>query len=144
MADFVIDTSTDPELEHYEETVELDGREYLLRFDWNRRDESWYLGVYLPDGTALSTGRRILHGVSLLRGEIDSRLPPGLLMAVDFSGTQTDPGIDELGIDARCGLVYTDAEDLAAELAAVVVAQDGTDPDAFSVDLDTVDTGGGG
>jgi len=106
VAKFVIDTLTDG-TEHYEQFVELDGREYLFRFDWNIRDESWYFGIYLPDETPLATSRRMAVGRPLLLGEIDDRLPPGLLMAIDTSGKEEDADLDELG--ARVIFAYFDA-----------------------------------
>lgn len=96
----------------FEQDVELDGRVYTLRFAWNTRDESWVMSVLHPDGTGLAMGRKIVLGIPLLQGEIDSRLPPGLLMATDTTNQGLEPGRSDLG--RRVVLAYYDAEEVAA------------------------------
>jgi len=90
---------------------ELDGVRYLVRFTWNTRDEAWRLSFYLPDGTPLSESRRVVLSFPLLRGEIDDRLPPGVLMAIDATSSNADVQHDDL-LD-RVHLVYYDAQFLA-------------------------------
>ena len=111
MSVFVIDTSTDPEVKSYEQFQELDGREYQFTLDWNERNEHWTLGAYLPDGTRLAVGRKVVIGVPLFRGEIDKRLPPGLLIAVDASESGTESDVDELG--SRVLLMYSTVDELS-------------------------------
>jgi hypothetical protein len=112
MAVFILDTSIDPTDTDYAQTHELDGREYVLRFTWCSRDASWGVSVYLTDGTPLSLGRKIVLGIPLLNGEIDSRLPAGALMAIDPTGSDVDPGLGELG--GRVLLAYYDAAEFAS------------------------------
>lgn len=92
-------------------TQELDGRRYQFRFTWNKRDNAWRISAYLPDGTPLALSRKIVIGIPLFYADIDKRLPPGWLMAVDRSDSNVDPGHDELG--QRVPLIYFDADYLA-------------------------------
>lgn len=111
MAVFVLDITTDADTLEFEQTHELDGRAYLFVGKWNARDSAWRLSAYLTDGTPLALGRKVVVGVPLFRGEIDSRLPPGMLMAVDTTGADREPAIDEVG--GRVVIAYYDAEEMA-------------------------------
>jgi hypothetical protein len=95
-----------------EQDVELDGIVYTFRFAWNTRDESWSLSVLLPSGEGLAMGRKVVLGVPLLRGEIDSRLPPGMLVAVDTTEQSAEPGRYDLG--KRVIVSYFDADEVPA------------------------------
>jgi hypothetical protein len=93
------------------QTHELDGRRYQFRVTWNERDGASRLSVYQPDGTPLVLSRKIVLGVPLWRGEVDPRLPPGWLIAVDRSRSDVDPSREDLG--ERVPLIYFDADYLA-------------------------------
>jgi hypothetical protein len=107
-----ISVSEPNDTEAYSLDMELDGTVYTLDFLWNRRDESWVMSVYLPDGTLLAGNRKLVLGFPLLRGEIDSRLPPGVLILVDSTESNDEPERDEVG--GRCFLAYLDEEEVAA------------------------------
>jgi hypothetical protein len=115
MAIFELTFNTDPTVIDSEQTYELDGREYVIRQTWNARDESHSLSFYLTDGTPLALGRKVCLGVPILRGEVDDRLPPGMLLAVDSTGKDVEPGIDELGGD-RVKVLYYDAAEVVSML----------------------------
>jgi hypothetical protein len=110
MAILILDTSVDPEVTAYEQHVDLEGRTYLLKFDYGQRDDSWYLSLYDQDEDPLVCGKRVAIGIPLLRGEVDSRLPPGILMAVDTTETGQEAGLEDLG--ARVKLVYLELASL--------------------------------
>jgi hypothetical protein len=110
MAIVVIDTSTDPEVFAYEQFVDLEQRTFLFKLDWNERDESWSLSIYDQDEEPLVTGKRVAIGIPLLRGEVDSRLPDGILMAVDVTEQHGEAGVSDLG--ARVNLVYYEVASL--------------------------------
>jgi hypothetical protein len=112
MAKFTLDISVDTDVNNFEQTHELDGRLYLMRFQWNRRDKSWSVSFYLPDGTPLATGRKINLGVPLLNGEIDERLPPGMLLSVDLTQSDVEAAHDDIGM--RIVLEYFDLDELTA------------------------------
>jgi hypothetical protein len=92
---------------NYSEIVEIEGREYVLRFDWSDRESIWYLSIYDQDENPLALSLRLVVGRSLLEGKTDSRLPPGRMAAIDLSGTGAEAGVDELG--TRVVLAYEDA-----------------------------------
>ena len=117
MAIFEIDISVESEdVETFTQDVELDGVVYALAFKWNRRDESWTMSVYQPDGTLLAGGRKLVVGFPLLRGEIDTRLPAGELMCVDLSARKVEPEQTEIG--RRVILAYYDEEEVDATIEA--------------------------
>jgi hypothetical protein len=94
----------------YEQSVVLDGVEYRLRLMWSERERRWYLDVMLADGTLLAAGRKIVADQDVLGWmSSDDRLP-GMLLAVDMTGAQTDPDLRDLG--TRVLLYYLDAETL--------------------------------
>jgi hypothetical protein len=105
MATWIVPTARDSRL--YERVVELDGREYVLRFDWSARDESWYLSIYDQDEEPLALSLRMLTGHPILKGQTDPRLPPGQLFVVDTTGSDADPALGNFG--AEVALVYEDA-----------------------------------
>lgn len=82
----------------YTQRTTLDGREYQLRFDYNGREDRWYLDILTVDGQKLVTGIKLIGNWPLLRRFTDPRLPPGNLVAVDFSPLEGEPpGFAELG-----------------------------------------------
>lgn len=89
----------------------LDGTVYELEFRYNQREACWYFSISLEDGTELLRGIKIVVGVSLLGRSIDSRLPPGELVAVANTEDDSPPALDELGIDRRVTLTYTPTAD---------------------------------
>ena len=91
----------------YEEVVILENREYTLTFRWSTRDDAWYLSIYDQDGNSLALGIRVVINIPLLRRETKATLPKGLLMAVDLSGKDTEPAVDDLG--TRVVLMYEEA-----------------------------------
>lgn len=115
----------------YTQRTSLDGREYILRFIFNEREQRWYLDFFDGDETPLALSLKLVANWNLLRRETDERLPPGELYAIDLSGTSNedvptdagtatllqiarDPGRDDLGADGRVALMYFDAAELAA------------------------------
>jgi hypothetical protein len=116
MAVLIIDTSTDPETTAYEQFVDFEGRTYLLKFDYGQRDDAWYLSIYDQDEDPIICGKRVAIGIPLLRGEVDSRLPGGILMAVDTTETHQEAGLEDLG--AHVKLVYFEVATLEEEAAS--------------------------
>jgi hypothetical protein len=87
--------------------VTLEGRLYTLRLAWNIRAEAWFLSVYDSAGSAVLEGKKVVADWDLLRTVVDSRRPPGQLLALDLEGTGEAPGLAELG--ERVILVYAEA-----------------------------------
>lgn len=111
---------TSIELVNYVQTTSLDGRDYILRFLFNRRDQRWRISVLDQDESPIRFGVKVVADSPLLRRETDDRRPKGILLAKDLGATDVDrsageklvaidPGVDELG--ARVLLIYfTEAE----------------------------------
>lgn len=91
----------------------LDGRDYLLTFDWNQRDGRWRLDVADAAGVPLATGVSLVTRGYPLAGVVDALRPAGDLVVVDATGANDlDPGFADLG--ARFQLVYFTAAELRA------------------------------
>ena len=105
-----IDTTFNGE-SHVEQRVTLDGRDYVLRFDWNQRDGHWFLGIYDPNGSAIITGLKLVANWKLLGARTETLRPPGELLVLDLQTPVVDPGFADLG--ARHVLVYVEQAEAA-------------------------------
>ncbi len=96
----------------YSYATTLEGREYLLKFRFNQREDVWYLSLYMPDETPLVTGIKMLDGTDLIQ-RADERLPPGKLFAYSNSRNNTTAGgLEEVGKTKRVMLVYVSSDEL--------------------------------
>jgi hypothetical protein len=109
MAYYTIPTSTTEA--RYKQLVSIDGVDYTLQFDWNQREGKWYLRVLINDEILVS-GVKIVVNYSLLDKFKDTRMPSGILMALDSIGEDDDPGLTDLG--NRVKLTYITSDELAA------------------------------
>lgn len=75
----------------YTQRTTLDGREYILAFDWNGRENRWYLSILDVSGEPLANGIKLVANWPLLRRFTDPRLPTGVLMAIDYSPSSGEP-----------------------------------------------------
>lgn len=108
MSHLVIDNDT-TDL-YYDQTVGLEGLEYLMRFTWMNRTSQWLLDIYDQDENPLASGIALVVGWSLLRRFKDSRLPPGVLMCVDVTGQNNEISVPgDLG--DRVLLMYITSDD---------------------------------
>ena len=108
MATVVIPTSTTSQF--YKQQTTLDGQNYTLKFKWNAREEAWYLDILTDAEVAITYGIKIVTDFPLGRRNPDPLMPPGLLIAIDTSGTETPPAIDDFG--TRVQLIYIEEDDL--------------------------------
>ena len=95
--------------------VSLDGELFLVAVTWNEREGAWYLDLSDADGTVLLAGRKLVLGQALLARFRDARLPPGELLVLDTTGSDLEPGPQDLG--ARVPLFYVEATSLPAPFA---------------------------
>lgn len=113
----MIQLSIDPTLPRQRFTLSLDGVRLGVRLGWQERLASWYVDFLDSDNEPILTGRRIAVGDNLFASCSDDRLPPGMLLVIDTTGTDVDPGSADLG--DRVLLIYaTEAEVAAAAEAA--------------------------
>lgn len=83
----------------------LDGREFILSFDWNDREQRFYFSIAASDGTPIMSGRKLVCNWPLTRKIAGTAKPPGILMAIDYSNQAGEPpGLNDLG--ERVKLVY--------------------------------------
>lgn len=85
-----------PDAPRFVQSVQLDGRVYVLRLNWNGRFDSWFLDIEQADGTVLLLSVRVVLGYPLLFGfDHDDRLPPGEFFAICPTGRcRRDPSRD--------------------------------------------------
>ena len=77
------------------QTVSLEGRAYVFRFDWNSRTDRWSMGLATEDGDDILSGAALVLNIDLLR-TIPNTLdyvPPGQLIA----GGIDDPNLETTG-----------------------------------------------
>jgi hypothetical protein len=89
----------------------LDGRDYLIRFEWNQRS-GWYVALADDKGDAIFGARKAVCDWNLLRTCSSDRRPPGGLYLYDSTGTHEDPEYTDLGV--RHKLYYLTADEVAA------------------------------
>ncbi len=87
----------------YRQFVTLDNEEFILIFDYNRREDSWYLSIEdnVLNGIRLSGNNDILKQFHHLE------VPRGELIIVDQDGLNREPDSDTFG--DRVILTYEEA-----------------------------------
>jgi hypothetical protein len=78
-------------------TTTIDTVSYVLRVRWNTRDAAWCIDAWERDGTtAIAFGVKIVVGI-LLGQAIQHPLFMAGMFAWDTSGSDLDPGLNDLG-----------------------------------------------
>lgn len=102
MSSIVIPVTNDP---WGSVTAKLDGVNYTIETHWNTRAAAWFFDVLNEDGDVLKAGIKIVVSWPLCGWrETDPDMMPGVITAIDTSGAQEDPTLDDLG--TRVLLVY--------------------------------------
>ncbi len=97
----------------YEYRIALSGREYILRIDYNGREDRWFLYLLDAEGTIVAGPRKIVCGKSLLRlDRWKPACPPGHIIALDLAGTRASPGASPTWAEfgTRVRLFYDDLQ----------------------------------
>lgn len=106
MAFIKLETSQDEA--SYVRRFALDGREYVFTFQWNQREEKWY--IYLADQDEVAIGSaKVVVDLPLFARIVDERIFPGVLYCVDTEGGARDPGLEDFG--TRVNLYYLEDEE---------------------------------
>lgn len=102
-----IEVPTPPDTPHFEQRTVLDGQEYIMVFIWDGREGRWYHDLLTTDRVKLVCGVKLVCNWPLYRPyQWDTRVPQGLMMAVDYSDQGGEPpGLGDLG--RRVRLSYT-------------------------------------
>jgi hypothetical protein len=110
----IFQINTDPDLPFYTQRTVLDGITYILSFEWNEREERWYLSLADSAGVTIVSGIKVVANYPLNYLLTDPRAPGGILYALDISGTGQDPGLNDLG--RRVTLMYIDRDSVNGAL----------------------------
>lgn len=81
----------------YDFVISLAGTNYKFLFDWNERDQAWFMTISTEAGEVIWAGQRVVINVGLGNHLADARLPVGLLRAEDTTNSGLDPGFADLG-----------------------------------------------
>lgn len=106
-----------PSLGEQEFQVPLEGRVYTLNVRWAGRESRWYLDVFDDDHVPIYTGIAVVLNFPLGFRCASTAWWPGALFATDTSGSNTEPGFDDLG--ARVQLIYFSSEELPIDVSQV-------------------------
>lgn len=112
MATWTIQLTNAAALGAFTLTVDLDGVDFQLQFQFNSREGFWYFDLLDTTQTILRSGVKVVSNYPILRlyRDVESR-PAGELMSFDTRLTPADPGLDDLDVNSIFG--YADADDLA-------------------------------
>lgn len=99
---FAIPVSSDEP--SYKIRVDLEGIDYVLRFNFNERMNRWVMGIYDAEETPIILGIALVVNYSLLRIYTVEGMPPGEMILFDTSEKNQECGRNDLG--NRCILVY--------------------------------------
>ena len=94
-------------------TATLDGADYRFEFAWNTRAARWFLSIAAADGTPLVSGVAVVVDYPLLSRYVADGVPPGVLMAVDMSGSGEEI-IEQEDLGTRVQLMYLSADEVAS------------------------------
>lgn len=80
----------------YTKIIDLYGRDFIFTFDWNDREQFWYMTVQEIDQTLIRglVGIKVVVNWQLNRMVRGDQFPKGVLMA--YNNTNTDPQFDNL------------------------------------------------
>ncbi len=90
---------------YWSQRVELDGQTYYIALRHNPRIDRWFFSLSDSLQQPLIEGRKVLPKRDLLAGIAAQNIPPGMLLAPDFTDTGLIP--NEANFDgAQTALVY--------------------------------------
>lgn len=109
-----------PDLPLYTQEVTLAGEQFTLRFDYNAKQDRFYLSILDSDDVLLRSGIKVVAAWSVLRLIADGRPRGSLIFADPRSADADPPSLPDLGrrvflyfyaLDdtADAPVVYTDA-----------------------------------
>ncbi len=96
----------------YKERVRLEGKDYSFKFDWNNREQRFYMSIRDLEETPLLTGIKIISNWLLLANHhFNPDLPPGQLIAIDLESGGEPPTFRDFGTRVRL-FYYASDEDI--------------------------------
>jgi hypothetical protein len=112
MATWTIPLTNAAALGAFNLTVDLDGVDYQLRFQYNSREGFWYFDLLDSAQNVLRSGIKVVSNFPMLirYRDLEAR-PAGELISFDTRLEPLDPGLEDLDLSSVFG--YADADDLA-------------------------------
>jgi hypothetical protein len=95
----------------YTEQVTIENVVYILRFNWNYRQQSWHLDVFDKDKVLLVSGIRLVKGLNILRPYQYLPIPLGEILIGEDGNPYGDVADGALGTTA---FVYYATEEESA------------------------------
>lgn len=110
-----------PDTPLYSIRVTLSGAEYVLQFDYNGRQDRWYLHILAIDNTRIVSNMKAVCNWDILRKCVHPLRPPGYLFFLDPQRRDAEPpGFSDLG--RRVSLWYVvRVADAPAKITKAVV-----------------------
>ena len=85
--------------DRYEFNTNFDGTRYFLIWQYNKRNDTWYLDIKDSENNPILTGLPALTDAQNLthRFVLDGFLPAGEILISDINGDGVDPSYDNFG-----------------------------------------------
>ena len=112
MANYTIPLDDAAELGAFNFSVDLDGTDFQLNFQYNSREGFWYFDLLDTEGTMLRSGIKVVSNYLLLRLFKARTRPAGELISYDTRLQPTDPDLE--GLNATSIFGYIDEETIEA------------------------------
>lgn len=84
--------------------VPLDGVDYIIRLHYHEREDRWYLDLLTAENAEIVCGIKLVSNWPLLRRLVDTRRPPGNLIAMRAVGDEPT-GFSDLGRSVVLGYI---------------------------------------
>jgi len=92
----------------YQFSVDLDGRNYKMKFRYNLRQLRWIWDILDTDENDILVGIPLLTNIGLNMRFNKESMPPGRFILIDEGGEDKDAERDDLG--SRVKMLYIEAE----------------------------------
>ncbi len=105
MTSYTIPLEQAAELGAFNITVDLDGVDFQLHFQYNSREGFWYFDLLDTGGVPLRSGIKVVSNWPMLRLMKQLTRPAGELVSYDTRGEPSDPDLEGLNVTSIFGYV---------------------------------------
>jgi len=96
----------------YQFTISLEDKTYQLYFNWNTREQAWYMDISDTDGVLIQAGIKVVVGYYLLQQyKSNGLLPPGDFYVLDLQESPNAAGVGFSDFGVRYQMVYLTKEE---------------------------------
>ncbi len=81
-------------------SVDLEGVDYVFSFQYNGREDFWYVDISDVEGNPIRSGMKVVSNFPLMRLCKEEDIPPGKILVLDTTDEPIDPGLLDLGVRA--------------------------------------------